>query len=269
MSNPYADRFEFDADTRICGVSDAIGQGGDCRWPDGDVSWTIVSVIPGFTFEAMKAVVQTAFDRLAAVCGIVPRYTDTARTARIVINAASMDGPSGVLADSMLPCGNTRQCVQRYDSGEKWTIDDGPAAGRIDLTRVVAHELGHACGISHIGPGNLMSPTYSQTIIGPQAGDIAELRRRYGPPKSRPIPPIIPTNPTTPTIPTGGSFMGDFVKQMVLAFIKQWLEKAIADGTLVKILSDLLGKLNSGQIVTAQQMMDEVGSQATQALTAP
>ena len=50
--------------------------------------------------------------------------------------------------------------------------------------------------------------------------------------------------------------------QMLMTFLKQWLEKAIADGTLTKILTDLLGKLGTGQIKTA----DEFAEAATEAM---
>ena len=50
-------------------------------------------------------------------------------------------------------------------------------------------ELGHAIGISHIGPGNLMAPTYSSTINKPQSGDIQEAIARYGPPRVQPSEP--------------------------------------------------------------------------------
>ena len=145
---------------RVCGVPDHYGTS-ECKWPDGDIPWTITSVIPGFTFESMKAAAAEAFARLAAVCGIMPRYTETAREARILLGTANMDGPSGVLADSQLPCGGVRQCVQRYDVGERWTVDDGRASGRIDLTRVMAHEIMHALGVGHLPAGspNLIAPT--------------------------------------------------------------------------------------------------------------
>ena len=62
--------------------------------------------------------------------------------------------------------------------------------------------------------------------------------------------------------------MGSFFTNLLLQFVKAWLEKAIADGTLVKILTDLLNKIGSGKIVTAEQMLAELEGHA-QALSAP
>lgn len=277
VSNPYADRFaDPDEPIRVCGVPDHYGASGDCRWPDGNIPWTIVDLLPGLTLDQMKAVASTAFARLAAVCGITPVYTDTARDARVLLGTRSIDGPASVLAESELPCGQTKQCRQWYDSGERWGVFDGQGQG-IDLTRVMAHEIMHALGVQHLPAGspNLIAPTYSQTIIRPQAGDIAELQRRYGPPKVQPPnPPSVPTPTPTP----GGNPMQAFLMQMLIGFVKQWLEKAIADGTLTKILTDLLAKLGNTSGMTAAQQADLVighvladpdAQAVTQALTAP
>jgi hypothetical protein len=88
----------------------------------------------------------------------------------------------GVLADSGVPF-NARQDTQipqRYDIAEAW--DD------LMLLAVACHELGHAIGIVHLSAGNLMQPIFDRRITKPQAGDIAEVVRRYGPPKPK-VPP--------------------------------------------------------------------------------
>lgn len=94
----------------------------------------------------------------------------------------------GVLAQSELANGRDGRKTQQYDSTERWVVSDRPANAQIDLARVACHELGHFIGIPHIAAGNLLQPTYDVRIRGPQGGDIAEARARYGPPAVKPPP---------------------------------------------------------------------------------
>jgi hypothetical protein len=113
-----------------------------------------------------------------------------------------IDGRNGILAQSELPIGFTpqftRQISQLYDTGENWTLSGNPPANRIDLGRVMCHELGHAIGIGHITDGNLMAPMYSTQIALPRNGDVTEARARYGSPA--------PVSPPPPP-PPGGSLI--------------------------------------------------------------
>lgn len=185
----------------LCGVSNTEAVAGQmCRWPAPNVTWAIVADIPGLARESFKQAAIAAWGRWSAVCGIQPRMVDQANQANVVIGIQTI-GPGGVLADSELPCGATMQTQlrQRYDSAEDWVISDNPPSNKIDLVRVMTHEIGHVIGIYHIGSGNLMAPTYSTRINKPVAGDIAEAVARYGLPA-----PIVPTEP--PASPPTGEF---------------------------------------------------------------
>lgn len=162
-----------------------------CKWQNKNISWSVTATPPGLAQEAVVEAYTEAFRRWSKVCGIIPQYNPGNPQAMIVMGVRSIDGSFGVLAESELPCGNVRQCRQWYDSGEQWGIFDGrgPGGRKIDIIRVATHELGHALGMDHIGAGNLLAPTYSESIWEPQAGDIREMQGRYGPPSATPPPP--------------------------------------------------------------------------------
>jgi len=169
---------------RFCKHPDTMqAQANRCKWPDGYISWDVVAVLPGFDKQKYVECAAEALNRWAKVAGIRPEYTPGNPNARIVMDTRAIDGQFGVLAESELPCGNTRQCRQWYDTRDSWAIFDGPRNGnQLDIVRVMCHELGHALGMNHIGAGNLLAPTHSQNIFTPQAGDVAEMQARYGPP---------------------------------------------------------------------------------------
>lgn len=157
------------------------------QWSKTSLTWSVAGNLPGLTLEMLNTIYAEAWEAWVAVCGIT--------AARILIQGADVnkttgriDGPGGVLAWSELPSGDDRPLTQRYDNSESWDQN---------FLRVVAsHEIGHALGLPHLARGNLMQPTYDPTITKPQAGDIAEIQRRYGPPKTRPVPePAPPLNP--------------------------------------------------------------------------
>lgn len=173
----------------ICAVPPdalALAEAGVCKWPGGDVTWAVESHPSRLSFEDARDAYALAWGWWARVCGLRPRYTTNPRTANVLMGAGRIDGPSGTLAWSELPCGGAAQLRQRYDDAERWVVSETPAAGEIDLARVACHEVGHAVGIGHIGPGNLLAPTYSSRVRKPQAGDIEEAVRRYGPPREAP-----------------------------------------------------------------------------------
>jgi hypothetical protein len=185
---------------RFCAVKDKLEVGeGTPRWGKNQLTYSVLGALPGIPLDSMKRAAQIAFDRWAAVCDIRASHIKTAgEAADILMQIGPIDGPSGVLAWSELPGnGTTRQLKQMYGKAEAWVIADTVPVGKIDLIRVVCHELGHALGTAHLQAGNLMAPTYSTQINKPQAGDIVALVQRYGQPK-----PVTPAPPGQP--PTGG-----------------------------------------------------------------
>lgn len=176
---------------RFCALPDKMELGGQIlRWGKKSLRYGFSGKLPGIEIEDMRRAFQIAFDRWSAVCDIQASHIgDSGAAADIIIGTGAIDGPSKTLAWSELPNGSDQPLNQKYDNGEPWVIADSVPAYRIDLIRVACHELGHAIGISHIGPGNLMAPTYSTTINKPQPGDIQEAIARYGPPRVTPTTP--------------------------------------------------------------------------------
>jgi hypothetical protein len=173
---------------RFCSLPDVMPLGATlCKWPSKTITWSVLQSLPNVP---MVEAATEAMKRIAAVCGVTHVYQPNNPSAMIVLGTRRIDGTFGVLAESELPCGGVRQCRQWYDTGEQWAVFDGPGSGnRIDIVRVMTHELCHAHGMNHIGAGNLMAPTYSQSVIKPQDGDIQELQARYGPPVPQGPPP--------------------------------------------------------------------------------
>ena len=175
---------------QLCGVDDRLGASGQmCRWPSLDVTWSITGTLPNIEPETFKRVCDQAWSAWAKVCGIRPRYVEGPGNLSIGIQTI---GPGGVLADCELPCGASMQSRlrMRIDTAEAWVVADNPPSSKVDLLRVLIHEIGHGIGIPHVGTGNLMAPIYSTTINRPMSGDISEAVSRYG--LSAPIPPTDP-----------------------------------------------------------------------------
>jgi hypothetical protein len=185
---------------RFCALPDVMeARTSLCKWPSNHITWTVQAAPPGLSVQQVAEAGQEAFRRWSEVCGLTAEYQPGNANVMIAMGTRRIDGTFGVLAESELPCGQVRQCRQWYDSSEQWGLfdDRGPGGNAIDLIRVMTHELGHALGMNHIGAGNLLAPTYSPTIIKPQAGDIKEMQARYGTPSENPPPP--------PPPPAGGN----------------------------------------------------------------
>lgn len=235
---------------RVCGVSDQLGTGSMCRWPDGNIGVNVINVLPGCTPELYAENIVSVYAHIAQHCNIKAVMTRQARDARVTLDVHGFDGSGGVLADSMLPCGNTPQCRQRYDRSEKWSFTlERPPAGRIWFWMVLLHETLHALGLPHAPSGVkcVIAPMYDPSLDGLQTYDIQELQKRYGKP--------IAATPVPIPVPGGSTMFGDFFKTLIVGFIKSWLEKAIADGSLIKILEGLLGGLKTGQLNTGDAVM--------------
>ncbi len=192
----------------FCGVSEeqfAIN-GVTYRWPKGShLRWGIgFSSLGGLSLEQVRVAVTEALAEISACCDITHEYVTNQMQANIWITSRRLDGGGGVLADCQIPVGNVStagtQLLMRLDDSEVWGLFDSPVpAGRIDLQRVILHEMLHGHGLGHkpanINEPALIAPMYDRNMRHLQAADRAELVRRYGPPKNQPVAPAAPTVP--------------------------------------------------------------------------
>ena len=189
---------------RFCGWPDLLPMEAVesvCKWSQKKLTWTITGSLPGISSEQLQAAYRKAWGYWSAVCGVEPEFDGYNVTqSNVQMGTGAIDGGMGTLAWSQLPCQpNVVRLQQLYDNKEQWVITEGiTQGGQIDLIRVAAHEIGHVLGIPHLAVGNLLAPTYSPALHKPQAGDIAEAVRRYGPVTMAPPPPP-PTEEITVT----------------------------------------------------------------------
>lgn len=185
---------------RFCGRPEfeELGEGLP-RWGKKILTYGFANLLPNITKEDTIRAFQLAWDRWATVCDLRASHVKSAGDAiDLLISFGRIDGPSSTLAYSQLPGnGTVHQLLQKYDSAESWVIANNAATIYISLPAVAGHEIGHAIGINHLSPGNLMAATHNPAIYEPQPGDITEGIRRYGPPV------IVP--PTSPP-PADGDF---------------------------------------------------------------
>lgn len=201
-ADPVTDVAEHLArDLPRCGLPDfepMRAEARQCQWPHKDIRFWQDIRLPGLTPAVVAECYRKAVESWEAACDIAPVLVADQARANIRAVAGKIDRPGAVLAWSHLPCGvgPDAQMQQVYDTSESW--------GPVLLQEVMAHEIGHALGLSHSRAGNLMQPYATGRIVVPQAGDIAEVVSRYGKPKPRPdpVPPTAPpVPPTAPPLP--------------------------------------------------------------------
>lgn len=171
--------------------------------PGGVVTWSLmptgVNIIEGadvytnsslydFMPGGFKTEVEKAFNAWSAVANIsfleVPDGGgdfNSESTGDIRIGGHAFDGAFGTLAHGYFPPVNGTFAAGdiHFDIAENWVIGfPGPG---IDISQVLAHEIGHAIGLDHTEvPDSLMNPFYSEAFFGPQADDIAGAQFIYG-----------------------------------------------------------------------------------------
>lgn len=167
---------------RRCAMPD-FATGRACKWPMLTVTYSPRLTLPGLTVEQILAAYQQACNEWNKVCGIRLTFSQDHGRANIYANSGKIDGRSGTLAWSYLPCNANQysRMEQLYDNAEGWTYDW--------LVEVACHEIGHAIGISH-GPKGALMYAYSGggRVMAPQAWDIEEAVARYGVPEEPPVP---------------------------------------------------------------------------------
>lgn len=163
---------------RYCGKPDVMAMTDVSRWSHKQIRWTVDEIPTGAPRTEIEAVFTLAWDAWARVCGIQPIRVGVNDGPNVLATFRELDGSGKTLAISEMPDGGPLMRRQTFDSLERWAKVPGP--GRVDLFRVVCHEIGHAIGIGHLHAGCLMQPMYDPLIAFPQAGDIAEAELRYG-----------------------------------------------------------------------------------------
>jgi hypothetical protein len=147
-----------------------------------------LSRIDHFAFQKQ---VRAAFAVLSEQADLRFRYTKNPDKADILIGA--LDSSYGVAFTNVFRKGRSNGPIAEItraticlDPTESWELgrDGNPAT--YNLRRVLAHEIGHALGLDHLGPaGGLMGYEYPEPKTGPlaqlEAADRAAIVRLYGP----------------------------------------------------------------------------------------
>lgn len=164
----------------ICAVSPVVlARARDCAWPTRRITIDYLTPLGPWSRDEMRRKLLAAGSVWAQASGLTVDLAS--EQPHIAAATCRVDGPSGTLAWSELPCGGVQQVRQCYDTSERWVDDPSAPEGSIDIISVLIHELGHALGLDHAPEqGNVMYAYYSgpRRELGPW--DIAEIRRRYG-----------------------------------------------------------------------------------------
>lgn len=182
-----------------CAHPDVMAVSSESRWVLPLISYFQQIVYPNVDAATVAAEYAEAVRRMAAVCGIQITPASDVSSAQVLAVSGPIDGQWNILALTELPqpdAGAGTVLHQTFDNAEVGLTSEQRIA-------MMAHECGHFLGLGHAvpGSGNLMEPILG-TISSPQAGDVAELQERYGPPAAAATPaaapPPSPTPATTP-----------------------------------------------------------------------
>ncbi|HMR31904.1 MAG TPA: matrixin family metalloprotease [Geminicoccaceae bacterium] len=146
-------------------------------------SLTKRSAIPMVAFREAARTASSVWSRVARVSF---REVDDPASADILIGAQKSE--RGVAFtnvsrdDREAPLASLTRSTICLDPSERWTATWDGDATTYDVDRVLAHELGHAIGLDHLGrDGGIMGYAYiEQRELRLSAADIAAVTRLYG-----------------------------------------------------------------------------------------
>jgi hypothetical protein len=200
----------------FCGVTEqqfAI-DGVTHQWPKGSkLGWTLgFSKLGGLSDLDCKGALIEALKEISNCCVLDFTYVADAGAANVIVQAVTLDGKAGVLADMQIPMGNVSDSRTklrgRADASEIWVLSEAPQQGQIDFYRTMLHEFEHACGLGHapvdVNNPALIEPRYSPRLRNLQKRDVAELQRRYGKREVVATPPPATGKPVLVTVEQDG-----------------------------------------------------------------